>query len=99
DEVAPWIGRISLGGLGRLAGAAATDVVTTTMPGQMPMPALAAELLGQPTPAQQQAQLEESAIRSGLVQGAQSLPTVAAGMAIGGPLAIPGMASAMGAQA
>lgn len=94
-------GRISLGGLSRLARAAAADVVT---PG-LPIPggggrALGAELAGHPMPAVQAAQIQESPVRSGLVQAAGAVPMVGASMALmaAGVPPIPAMAGPAGIQ-
>lgn len=99
DTVAPLLGRISLGGLGRITGALAADALTSPVPGYSP--ALAAELTGQPRPVQVQSQLDDSVLKEGLVGAASVLPTIGAAAALG-PLGAPAWASMaipMGAQA
>lgn len=90
---------ISLGGLGDIAGAAAADLLTGGSPQTFNLPALSAELAGDPMPEHVASDLQKSWIKSGLVGGARFLPTMAAATALGplvGPVAA--MGGAMGAE-
>jgi hypothetical protein len=92
--------RISLGGIGSLAGAVATDVMT---PGLLPAfgggTATAAELQGEPTPDFQRQMLEDSLLKSSVVTAARSAPVVGAAIASGPALGLAAMPAAMGASA
>ena len=91
--------RISLGGLGDVAGAAAADFLTGGSPQTFNLPALSAEFAGEPMPEHVALDLQKSWLKSGLVGGARFLPTMAAATALGpvvGPIAA--MGGAMGAE-
>ncbi|MFZ1539543.1 MAG: hypothetical protein WAT23_19460, partial [Chromatiaceae bacterium] len=91
--------RISLGGLGDVAGAAAADFLTGGSPQTFNLPALSAEFAGEPMPEHVALDLQKSWLKSGLVGGARFLPTMAAATALGpvvGPVAA--MGGAMGAE-
>lgn len=107
--VSDWIdinrsvaGRISLGGIGQFAGSVAKDILHSGLPGLdlstggfNPMRATQANVAGQPTPPDIEQDIRSSVIKEGLVGAAETIPTIAAGMAVGGPL---GMAAAMGSS-
>ena len=91
--------RISLGGLGDVAGAAAADFLTGGSPQTFNLPALSAELAGEPMPEHVASELQKSWLKSGLVGGARFLPTMAAATALSpvvGPVVA--MGGAMGAE-